>query len=146
MASEAYRVHRERFSLLPDAYPLRITQLIVAGGSIPTAVVELAHGLKASLASRMLALMDNLDALITPAAIGPAPDRATTGDPAFNSPWSYLGFPTVSFPLGSCAERLPLGVQLIGRPGSDLELLRVAEWCEKKTHDAHLRMRNPRYG
>ena len=46
-------------------------------------------------------------------------------------------FPTVSFPLGFSAERLPLAVQLIGRPGSDLELLRVAGLCEQWTRSAH---------
>jgi Asp-tRNA(Asn)/Glu-tRNA(Gln) amidotransferase A subunit family amidase len=137
MAAEATEVHGERFSLLPEAYPPRISELIIEGGTIPAAVVELAHGLKASYASSMLALMDDMDALITPAAIGPAPDRSSTGDPAFNSPWSYLGFPTVSFPLGFSAERLPLAVQLIGRPGSDLELLRVAGQCEQWTRSAH---------
>ena len=137
MASEAARVHGQRLSLLPEAYPPRITELIIEGGTIPAAVVELAHGLKASYASSMLALMDDLDALITPAAIGPAPDRSSTGDPAFNSPWSYLGFPTVSFPLGFSAEQLPLAVQLIGRPGSDLGLLRVAGQCEQWTRSAH---------
>ncbi|HMF36680.1 MAG TPA: amidase [Isosphaeraceae bacterium] len=137
MAAESAQVHGERFALLPKAYLPRITKLIIEGGTIPKAVVELAHGLKARYASMMLALIDDLDALITPAAIGPAPDRSSTGDPAFNSPWSYLGFPTVSFPIGFSAERLPLGVQLIGRPGSDLELLRVAGQCEQWTHSAH---------
>ncbi len=137
MAAEAYSVHRERFSLLPEAYPPRISELIIEGRTIPAADVDLAHGLKANCASRMLALLNYTDALITPAATGPAPDRSTTGDPAFNSPWSYLGFPTVSFPLGFSAERLPLAVQLIGRPGFDLELLRVAERFEHWTRSAH---------
>ena len=38
-----------------------------------------------------------LDALVTPATVGAAPDPSTTGDPAFNSPWSYLGFPRSRF-------------------------------------------------
>ncbi|MGO9598784.1 MAG: amidase [Isosphaeraceae bacterium] len=66
----------------------------------------------------------------TPAAAGPAPDLSTTGDPCFNAPWSLLGLPTVSFPIGLSADGLPLGVQLIGKPGAELDLLRMAEWCE----------------
>ncbi len=46
-------------------------------------------------------------------------------------------FPTVSFPLGFSAERLLLAVQLIGRPGSDLELFRVAGQCEQWTRSVH---------
>ena len=56
-----------------------------------------------------------VDAMVTPAALGAAPDPSTTGDPAFNSPWSLLGLPTVSFPIGFSADGLPLAVQLIGR-------------------------------
>jgi aspartyl-tRNA(Asn)/glutamyl-tRNA(Gln) amidotransferase subunit A len=99
--------------------------------------VELARGLKVNLVSKALELMKGLDALVAPAAVGPAPDRSSTGDPAFNSPWSYLGFPTVSFPVGYSAERLPLAVQLIGRPGTDLELLRLAKRLEHLASSAH---------
>ena len=43
---------------------------------------------------------------ITPATVSTAPDPSTTGDPAFNSPWSYTGLPTVSFPDRPGARRL----------------------------------------
>jgi aspartyl-tRNA(Asn)/glutamyl-tRNA(Gln) amidotransferase subunit A len=74
---------------------------------------------------------------VCPAATGPAPDLSTTGDPALNSPWSCLGFPTVTFPLGYAADGTPLAVQLIGRFGSEFELLHVAEWCEQATRLQH---------
>ena len=56
----------------------------------------------------------NVDAWITPATVGTAPDPSTTGDPAFNSPWSYTGLPTVSFPIGLAPDGLPVAIQLIG--------------------------------
>ena len=67
-----------------------------------------------------------------PATTRPAPDAATTGDPAFNSPWSYTGLPAVSFPSGWTPEGLPLGLQVIGKPWSEAELFRVAAWCEDR--------------
>ena len=137
MAAEAYSVHHERLSLLPEAYPPRITELILEGSEISSTDAELARGLKPKLVAKALELMKGLDALVAPAATGPAPDRSSTGDPAFNSPWSYLGFPTVSFPVGYSAERLPLAVQLIGRPGTDLELLRLARRLEQLACSAH---------
>ncbi len=59
--------------------------------------------------------------LLTPAAIGQAPDTSTTGDPAFNSPWSLAGLPTITHPIGLSPDGLPLGLQLIGRPGPEGE-------------------------
>ena len=68
---------------------------------------------------------------ITPAALSTAPDPSTTGDPAFNSPWSYTGLPTVSFPIGLASDGLPVAIQLIGWPRRDEALLKAAEWCEQ---------------
>ncbi len=79
----------------------------------------------------MLACFDGVDALLIPATTGPAPAPATTGDPAFNSPWSYTGLPTVSVPAGWSAEGLPLAIQLIGPHWSEAELLSAALWCEQ---------------
>jgi aspartyl-tRNA(Asn)/glutamyl-tRNA(Gln) amidotransferase subunit A len=76
--------------------------------------------------------LDGLDALLTPAARGPAPDARTTGDPAFNSPWSYTGLPTVSLPAAWSPEGLPLALQLVGRPWGETELFGAAAWCEDR--------------
>ena len=74
--------------------------------------------------------MRDVDVLVCPAAVGPAPAAETTGDPAFNSPWSYTGLPTVSFPMGLSAEGLPLAMQLVGRPYDEPTLFGVGQWCE----------------
>ncbi len=73
---------------------------------------------------------EGVEVLLTPATPGPAPDAGSTGDPAFNSPWSYTGFPTISFPVGQSPDGMPLAIQLVGRPWSEHELFPVAVWCE----------------
>ena len=67
---------------------------------------------------------------ILPASRGAAPTPETTGDPCMNSPWSFLGFPTITIPMALSPEGLPLGLQLVAGPGQDVELFRVARWCE----------------
>jgi aspartyl-tRNA(Asn)/glutamyl-tRNA(Gln) amidotransferase subunit A len=79
----------------------------------------------------MLGCLDGVDALLTPATTDSAPDAASTGDPAFNSPWSYTGLPTVSFPAAWGPGRLPLAVQLVGRPWGEGDLFAAAAWCEE---------------
>jgi aspartyl-tRNA(Asn)/glutamyl-tRNA(Gln) amidotransferase subunit A len=83
------------------------------------------------LSREMLSCFDDTDVLLTPATIGPAPDTSTTGDPAFNSPWSFTGLPTVSFPTGLSPDGMALAVQCIGRPFGEADLLRNALWCEQ---------------
>jgi Asp-tRNA(Asn)/Glu-tRNA(Gln) amidotransferase A subunit family amidase len=76
-------------------------------------------------------IFNEYDALLTPAAPGPAPRGEATGNPAFASTWSYLGTPAVTLPLMATEEGLPLGVQLVGRRDGDARLLRTARWLVK---------------
>lgn len=67
------------------------------------------------------------DALLTPAAPGPAPQGLhSTGSSVLNRPWSLLGWPTLSLPAPAPHGPLPLGLQLIGRPQQDGALLDLA--------------------
>jgi len=79
-----------------------------------------------------VAAMEEVDALICPATVGPAPTPETTGDPAFNAPWSYTGQPTVSIPIGLSRDGLPLSFQFVGRMDEDAALLSVAGWCHRQ--------------
>jgi Asp-tRNA(Asn)/Glu-tRNA(Gln) amidotransferase A subunit family amidase len=74
-------------------------------------------------------LFGGTDVLLTPAVVGEAPaGLGSTGDPLLSRTWSLLGLPTVAVPCTSGSTGLPVGVQLVGRPGADAELLRAAAW------------------
>lgn len=74
-------------------------------------------------------IFDRCDAILCPAAPGPAPrDLNTTGDPVFNSLWTFCGLPAVTLPLLTASNGLPMGVQLVGAHGNDARLLRTARW------------------
>ena len=84
------------------------------------------------MSQRMNALLgEDVDVLLTPATTGPAPDATSTGNPAMNAPWSYTGLPTVSFPVALSTSGLPLGIQLAGRLGGDVDLLLTSAFCEQ---------------
>ena len=51
--------------------------------------------------------------------------------------WLVLGYaitvtgcPAISIPCGFTADGLPVGLQLVGTPYGEAELLRAAAWCE----------------
>lgn len=69
-------------------------------------------------------------ALLTFAAPGEAPLAGDTGSAAFNIRWTLLGTPSVALPVGLGPNGLPVGVQLVGRPGDDARLLRLAARLE----------------
>ena len=70
--------------------------------------------------------------VITPASIGVA-DKGleSTGSPELSTIWTYMGLPTISLPLLSGENNLPLGVQLVGDKLDDLRFLASANWLEK---------------
>ena len=69
------------------------------------------------------------DAILCPAATGPAPEGlGSTGDAIFNGLWTYCGTPAVTVPLLTSANGLPMGVQLVGEKHNDARLLRTANW------------------
>ena len=71
--------------------------------------------------------LSGFDALILPAATGEAPlGLQSTGDAAFSLPFSLIGAPCASVPLGRGRNGLPLGVQIVGLPGGDEAVLAAA--------------------
>jgi aspartyl-tRNA(Asn)/glutamyl-tRNA(Gln) amidotransferase subunit A len=132
MAVEAALVHREAFERDRDAYSNSLAALLDEGlrtGSLEYAQA-LAHQRQFRGDAERLAL--GFDALVCPATPTPAPSRLdTTGDPRFNSPWSYAGLPTVSLPIALSSAGMPIGLQLVASAWSEPRLFAVAGWCER---------------
>jgi aspartyl-tRNA(Asn)/glutamyl-tRNA(Gln) amidotransferase subunit A len=77
-------------------------------------------------------LFSQIDVLVTPTTpqaafpLGtPLPDNQ--GD--FTCFANFSGCPAVSIPMGTTRDGLPVGMQFVGPPGSDLRLLELAEVC-----------------
>jgi aspartyl-tRNA(Asn)/glutamyl-tRNA(Gln) amidotransferase subunit A len=100
------------------------------GLSCPAAEYARTKDHQKQLTAEVLGCFEDLEALLAPATTGAAPSAESTGDPAFNSPWSYTGLPVVSFPAAWSPERLPLAVQLVGRPWGEAGLFVASAWCE----------------
>lgn len=136
IATEAAQAHRGPFQsdTACQYYPARIRALIEQGFRIsaPDYLESLGPTRDRHLQA-FLPLFDEADLLLLPSAPGEAPDPSTTGDPYFNSPVSYLGLPVIGLPMPVSPGALPLGVQLVGRPGSDVvgSLFRHALWVER---------------
>jgi aspartyl-tRNA(Asn)/glutamyl-tRNA(Gln) amidotransferase subunit A len=130
MAVEAAQFHELRLRKHPEDYGPNITQLLKEGIACPAPEYARAKEHQARLRDQVGLFLAEYDALLCPATTGPAPDRATTGDPAFNSPWSYTGLPSVSFPVGLSDDGLPLAIQLVGEDFGEEGAFCAAAWCE----------------
>ena len=81
-------------------------------------------------------VFEDYHGVITPASTGVA-DKGLkfTSSPEFCTVWTYMSLPTISLPLLTGENNLPLGVQLVGNKLDDLRFLGVANWLEKNCKD-----------
>ena len=78
-------------------------------------------------------IFERYDAILTPAAVGEAPQSlSSTGDPTFCTLWTLCGTPAVTLPLLQGGAGMPIGVQVVGPRGDDARLLRSAQWLTKQ--------------
>ena len=78
-------------------------------------------------------VFEDYHGVLSPATTGVA-DKGlkSTGSPEFCTVWTYMGVPSISLPLLTGTNNLPLGIQLVGNKLDDLRFLGVANWLEKK--------------
>lgn len=87
--------------------------------------------LRRSAQAAVEALRTTYDAVLMPAASGPAPKGLQfSGSRSFQVPWTFIGAPTWSIP-GLSVAGLPLGMQIAGFAGQDAALVHHAAWLEE---------------
>ena len=106
--------------------PLR--EALIEGAAIEPARYEAARRDVAQLAPALVEIVGQFDGVLTPSATGVPPlGLEFTGDPLFCRVWTLIGAPCVSLPLAWTPDRLPVGLQLVGVPGSDARTLAAAD-------------------
>jgi len=129
-AAEAWSVHRayaedERLPLGPG-----VRRRLLGGKAITAAdyIDALAH--RRAARRQWIDWMQSFDALLTPtvpmaACPVEAVDETTTPMASFTRAGNYLDTCALSLPAGFSGQGLPVGAQLLGRPGTDAALLRI---------------------
>jgi Asp-tRNA(Asn)/Glu-tRNA(Gln) amidotransferase A subunit family amidase len=124
--------HEERFARWAPYYSGNAAGQIDRGRRVSAEQLRAGRDGRLELRERVNAHLDaeGIDALVCPAAVGPAPlGLNTTGDPKMNVPWTHAGVPAVTIPCGD-VDDLPLGLQLVGRFEADEALLAAAQALE----------------
>jgi Asp-tRNA(Asn)/Glu-tRNA(Gln) amidotransferase A subunit family amidase len=112
-----------------DALSEPLRSAIDAGQAIPARDYIAALDWPEVLNAALDQIFTRCDAILAPAAPGPAPEGlGSTGSPIFNGLWTLCGTPAVTIPVIEASNGLPMGAQLIGRRGDDGRLLRTARW------------------
>lgn len=106
-----------------DLLPADAVVWIETGRAMAAVDYVRARRLRSQLVHDLLEAMAGFDALITLSTPGAPPQcEASLGDGTFSMPWTFCGLPTMSLPLLHDPEGLPIGLQVITRPGDHLRL------------------------
>ena len=105
--------------------------LVLEGAEIRADRVQQTLTRRETLRERFAESVGAADLLLVPSAAGAAPaGLERTGDPRFSLLWTYLGCPSLTLPAALSQSGLPLGLQLVARPGEDARLLAAAAQIE----------------
>ena len=131
MSTEGADFHREWFVDRADDYSPKVRVMIEDGLQVSAVDYLKAKDVQAAFTRDVTEAMRSFDVVMTPSTPSGAPrDLSTTGDPMFQSPFTFGGFPTITLPSGFDSNAMPLGVQFGARHWEETKLLSVAAWAE----------------
>ena len=144
---EAATLHERWMRERPNDYSAFLFSRTLAGFHMPATRYIAALSLRAGLLQRFVAEgLGEATALLLPTMAAPVPTIAaadvTQGDAVatliagltrLTRPFSFLGVPALSVPCGTDAAGLPIGLQLVGRPYADFDLLALGALYQQRT-------------
>ena len=137
--AEAAVVHRERLAVRPDDISEDVRRLLDVGTVLSAADLIAALKGRRLVADAFQRLFEEVDVLVAPSAPAGAPEA---GEPLATAedirpglirlvgPFNFTGLPALSVPAGFDGLGMPLGAQLVGGPGRDRAVIRLAAWLE----------------
>jgi aspartyl-tRNA(Asn)/glutamyl-tRNA(Gln) amidotransferase subunit A len=141
---EAADIHHGRLSTRADDFHPVVRARLERGRSISAEIYVRAQRVRRWLAGRLDALLADADALLLPVApilpyalgartvlVDGREEEVSQAVTRYTPLASVTGRPALAVPCGFSAEGLPIGVQLVGHPGRDEELLAVGSAFER---------------
>ncbi|MFO1114505.1 MAG: AtzE family amidohydrolase [Beijerinckiaceae bacterium] len=142
--AEGAALHLDRLRTCAQDFDPAVRDRLVAGAMLPAAWVVRAQKFRRRYRDMVLAVFDEVDAIIAPAT----PCRAPRGGQQtfvldgvempvrpnigiYTQPISFIGLPVAAAPVWTTGERLPIGVQIIAPPWREDVALRIAGELER---------------
>jgi aspartyl-tRNA(Asn)/glutamyl-tRNA(Gln) amidotransferase subunit A len=136
---EAADVHRELFTEREADYGEDLRIKLARCLAVTDDEVEAAERKRERYRKRCLAVLDDVDVVLTPTlpCVAPEIGAGAPGDlnvretlTRFTLPFNALGWPALALPCGRAEDGLPASVQLAGRPGEDALVLAAGRLLE----------------
>lgn len=139
MNCEAAAIHEHSLKARFHDYSERMRYRLVLAGMLTANDYIQAQRRRRELGLELAQAMKSVDVVITATATGEAPvmDEVTLWDglekPSFTVPWNLTGYPAIAVRMGFGENKLPISVQIGGRPFQEGTLFQVAHLLETAT-------------
>ncbi len=139
LLAEAHAYHEDNLANRADRFDPDTLSRVRRGASISAATYILARRELDRVRHEVEAIFDQVDVLITPTTVSPAPTFAEVEEAGEvgirtlrnTSPFDAYGLPTITVPVGLSRAGLPIGVQISGPAFDEQRVLRVAHALEQ---------------
>jgi aspartyl-tRNA(Asn)/glutamyl-tRNA(Gln) amidotransferase subunit A len=145
--ADAAYVHRERLAAHAAEYDFATRRRLLAASLMPAHLYQKAMRFRVIMRRQVLAALEGVDVLVTPAQSQPAPPIATDtgldskdavmrqffGIRAHRGPFNLAAVPAMSIPCGFTDSGLPVGLQLVGRPFDEATLFQIGGAYQART-------------
>jgi aspartyl-tRNA(Asn)/glutamyl-tRNA(Gln) amidotransferase subunit A len=145
MMPEAAAYHQDYLRTSPEKFTEEVRTLLETGAAQLATDYVNALRLRTSMQTAWKEMFSAIDVLLAPTVVAPAtlradpfitwPDGTVEGATGayvrYSAPANITGLPALSVPAGFTSEGLPLGVQILGKPFAEPEILQVGYALEQ---------------
>ena len=137
MGPEAFSIHEKGLTETPELYGAVARKRLSAGAFVQGTDYVNALRLRARLVAEAAAVMRDVDVLVMPTRHTPPEALGAfdtiMGHRFYTRPFNVLGLPALSICSGFTGNKLPLSMQIVGRPFEDALVLKVGHAFERAT-------------
>src|SRR6516165_2514440 len=143
---EASAYHQQAMRATPELFSDETRLLLEAGELMPATTYINAQRSRFAIKNAFTPAMRDIDVLVTPTQpttalkIGQTTSRIGSREESvfgvsarFCAPFNISGLPAISVPCGFSPEKMPIGLQIVGKPFDEPAVLRIADAFERNT-------------
>jgi aspartyl-tRNA(Asn)/glutamyl-tRNA(Gln) amidotransferase subunit A len=136
--ADAAAFHHQRLSENPQGFGADVLKRLQTGAAYTSTEYSLARRMQTILRCKFQEFFNEYDLLLTPTTPITAPLRGSADavDRArlltrFTAPFNLTGLPALSVPCGWSREKMPIGLQIVGKPWAEKKVLLAGALYEK---------------
>jgi len=137
--ADAAAFHHQRLSENAQGFGQDVLKRLQSGAAFTSTEYSLARRMQTILRCKFNEFFNEYDLLLTPTTPITAPIRGSA-DAAerarlltrFTAPFNLTGLPALSVPCGWSSEKLPIGLQIVGKPWAESKVLLAGELYEQR--------------